>query len=360
MSDTFTSALRLQQPTVGGDIDTWGGITNTDWALVDQAIAGIAIINTSTVTSGTLSLTALDGAPDQSRCTLYQFTGTAISGGIDVFIPQSTKLGYAQNTSGQQVALGAATPGRVAVIPANTLTPAPITLFVCDGTNVDAPPIIANVEFINNNVTVNGTLSAIELDGTNGVFANDLQVDGVLQVFGLGLFETNVEVAGSVISLGTVESTLAMGTTGSFAAGGPAYLLGGVTITDGATIDTLTVTGVAAFDNNITTGGALTVSGLFTASSTIYANGALVVAGPATHNGISTFNGVNTFNNSMSIDTGVYMGPAAAIKTAFTVDGNLVTDSALIVSNGATMGLPTSNPGGSGVLWRSGNTVMIT
>ena len=63
MTDTYTTSLRLQQPTVGADANTWGTILNTDWSLVDTAIAGAATVSLTGLT--TYTLTTNNGAADQ-------------------------------------------------------------------------------------------------------------------------------------------------------------------------------------------------------------------------------------------------------------------------------------------------------
>lgn len=98
MTDSFTSRLRLQQPTVGADNNTWGGITNTDWQLVDDAVCGSTTINLNGLSSYTLS--AVEGGSDQARLNMLLFTGTP-SGNVTVTLPASVKFGWARNgTSG--------------------------------------------------------------------------------------------------------------------------------------------------------------------------------------------------------------------------------------------------------------------
>src|SRR6185437_17146909 len=96
MADTFTSTLRLQQPTVGADAATWGGYLNTDLVLIDNAINGVAAINIAGL--ATYSLTVANGAVDQARNLVYNFTG-ALSANCTVTLPPNAKFGYAINST---------------------------------------------------------------------------------------------------------------------------------------------------------------------------------------------------------------------------------------------------------------------
>lgn len=104
MADTFTSRLRLQQPTVGADSNTWGGILNTDWQLVDDAAQGVATIDLTGLT--TYTLTSNNGSADQARMAFYLFTG-ALTANCTVTIPDIDRVGWAANqtTGGYNVIL---------------------------------------------------------------------------------------------------------------------------------------------------------------------------------------------------------------------------------------------------------------
>src|ERR1700733_4640232 len=67
MVDFVTPFKALTEPTVGGDNNTWGGILNTDFSLIDSALGGtvsIAISGTTTAITST-----------QAQSTGYVFTG---------------------------------------------------------------------------------------------------------------------------------------------------------------------------------------------------------------------------------------------------------------------------------------------
>lgn len=169
MADTYTSSLRLQQPTIGGDAATWGGYLNTDLVLIDNAINGVATINLAGLSSYTL--TVGNGVVDQARNLVYNFTG-ALSGNCTVTVPQSVKFGYAINgtTGGHSVILTTGTGGTTLTLP----TAAWYQFFYCDSSNVLSPSIgfgyanFLNAVSIGGNLSVTGTttLSGVTTAGT--------------------------------------------------------------------------------------------------------------------------------------------------------------------------------------------------
>jgi hypothetical protein len=164
MADTFTTTLRLQQPTVGADAATWGGYLNTDLVLIDNAINGVASINIAGL--ATYPLTVANGAVDQARNYVYNFTG-ALSANCTVTLPPSAKFGYAINstTGGHRVIL---TTGSGTAL--NLPTAAWYQFFYCDGTNVFSPSIgFAYANFLND-VTVNGQIAVVGNATVSGTF----------------------------------------------------------------------------------------------------------------------------------------------------------------------------------------------
>lgn len=74
MASTFSNNLRIELIAVGEQANTWGGTTNNNLGtLLEQAITGGVSID---VTAGNVTLTALDGASDQSRPMVIIATGT--------------------------------------------------------------------------------------------------------------------------------------------------------------------------------------------------------------------------------------------------------------------------------------------
>lgn len=109
MPSTYSSLLRLELMATGEKSATWGDITNTNLGtLLEKSIAGLASVN---VTAGNVTLTALNGTDDESRCAIISVTGTP---GVsrNVVAPSSAKLYAVINGSNAAIVFkGAATSG---------------------------------------------------------------------------------------------------------------------------------------------------------------------------------------------------------------------------------------------------------
>ena len=109
MASTYSPYLRLELIGTGEQTGTWGNTTNINLGtLVDQAVAGTATID---VTLGDVTLTALNGASDQSRQAILKITGTPVAA-RNIVAPESSKWYLISNECGQTVTLkGASTTG---------------------------------------------------------------------------------------------------------------------------------------------------------------------------------------------------------------------------------------------------------
>jgi hypothetical protein len=131
MTTQYTPTLKLALPVTGELSGTWGDVVNDNiTSMVEQAIAGLATINTWTTNAHTL--TTVDGTTSESRCAMLVLTdtGTALSGAATVICPTASKIYIVKNTSGQSATIKTAAGTGIAV-------PNGETMFVfCDGTNV--------------------------------------------------------------------------------------------------------------------------------------------------------------------------------------------------------------------------------
>jgi hypothetical protein len=131
MTTAYTPTLKLALPVTGDLSGTWGDVVNDNiTSMVEQAIAGLATIDTWTTNAHTL--TTADGTTSESRCAMLVLTdsGTALSGAATVTCPTAAKLYIVKNTSGQSATIKTAAGTGIAV-------PNGETMFVfCDGTNV--------------------------------------------------------------------------------------------------------------------------------------------------------------------------------------------------------------------------------
>ena len=102
MPSTYSPSLRIELIGIGEQSNTWGVTTNNNLGtLIEQSIAGLVEVD---VTVGDVTLTALDGAADQSRNMILNVTGipgTARS----VFAPQVSKMYIITNNSDSDVTL---------------------------------------------------------------------------------------------------------------------------------------------------------------------------------------------------------------------------------------------------------------
>ena len=131
MTTQYSPILKLALPVQGELSGTWGDVVNDNiTSMVEQAIAGRAVINTWTTNSHTL--TTANGVTSESRCAMLELTdsGTALSGAGTVICPALSKIYIVKNASGQNIT--AKTPSGTGILVPNGRT----TFLFCDGTNV--------------------------------------------------------------------------------------------------------------------------------------------------------------------------------------------------------------------------------
>lgn len=102
MPSTYSPNLRIELIASGEQANTWGITTNNNLGtLIEQSIAGLVSID---VTAGDVTLTALDGASDQSRNMILDITGTPGTGRT-IFAPQVSKVYVLSNNSDDTVSI---------------------------------------------------------------------------------------------------------------------------------------------------------------------------------------------------------------------------------------------------------------
>jgi hypothetical protein len=173
---TFTSTIRLTEPTVGGDTGLWGGEINNDLVYIDEAVNQSVTIN---IADTDITLTADGSSGDQARYLRYRFSG-ALTADRTVTLPSNQKVGYASNdtTGGHSLTL---TTGAGTTL---TLSTDEWTLFQCDGTNVSAVPLSFGGTTTNDNAEAgrvgeylsNSRSSGAPIAMTNNVAVNVVQL----------------------------------------------------------------------------------------------------------------------------------------------------------------------------------------
>jgi hypothetical protein len=130
MTTAYTPILQLALPVTGELNGTWGDVVNNNiTSMVEQAIAGLATINTWTTASHTL--TTADGTTDEARCAILQCSGTP-GAAATVICPALSKIYIIKNsvTGGYAVTLKTSAGTGISVPNGGT------ALLYCDGTNV--------------------------------------------------------------------------------------------------------------------------------------------------------------------------------------------------------------------------------
>ena len=99
----YTSSLGLELITPGSQAGLWGNTTNNSLNLLDQAITGVTPYSGFTgVTGATWVPTDYNGAQDEARAAVFNFTGTA-TGPNTVEIPNKQKTYFVRNGTGQDI-----------------------------------------------------------------------------------------------------------------------------------------------------------------------------------------------------------------------------------------------------------------
>jgi microcystin-dependent protein len=171
---TYTTSLKIQEINTGDQSGTWGNTTNTNWTLIEQAVAGVQTISMG---NADYTLTNLNGVLDEARnmILVVQGTNSAIR---KVIAPQNQPkmyVVYNNTTGGYAITIGSPS-GSIVTIP-NGVTAQVYT----DGTNFFSAQTGSAGDFV-----VNGNFSATGSESVTG----NLSVGGTLSVTGASTFST--------------------------------------------------------------------------------------------------------------------------------------------------------------------------
>jgi len=95
MPSTYSSIIRIEKMTTGEKRSTWGSITNTNWELVEDAIAGWVDVS---MIDANYSLTTNNGSTDEARQLMVNLTG-AHTGTHTLTIPTVDKMYIIKNST---------------------------------------------------------------------------------------------------------------------------------------------------------------------------------------------------------------------------------------------------------------------
>ena len=131
MSSTYTSRIKLELQADGENANTWGQrLNNNVIQLVDDAVAAYTTIS---IGSASYTLTNNDGASDEARSAILEFTGV-VSVSINVIIPSQSKFYLVRDktTRESNASYVLQTAGNAGISP-------PVSsrgIFFCDGVNI--------------------------------------------------------------------------------------------------------------------------------------------------------------------------------------------------------------------------------
>ena len=151
MTTQYTPTLKLALPVTGELSGTWGDVVNDNiTSMIEQAIAGLATINSWTGNAHTL--TTANGTTSESRCAMLVAAtgGGAPSAAAEIICPAAAKLYVLQNNTSYAVTLKTSAGTGVAVAAGDT------AFLFCDGTNVNSCVTTIVNGHITGNLTVDG------------------------------------------------------------------------------------------------------------------------------------------------------------------------------------------------------------
>jgi hypothetical protein len=319
MATAYTPILQLALPVTGELQGTWGTVVNDNiTSMIEQAIAGLATINTWTTASHTL--TTANGTTSEARCAVLECSG-APGAAATVICPTSTKLYVIKNsvTGGYAVTLKTSAGTGISVPNGST------ALLYCDGTNVvSGATYMATVSTTQVDILAQGDLRLQDTTGGEYVAlqapatlsasytltlpADDGTAGQALITDGSGVLSWSSAASGDVYGpASATDNAVARfdGTTGKIIQNSV------VTIAD----TTGDMAGVGTFSS-----GAITSSAL-TSGRVPYAGTAGLIQDAA---GL-TFDG-STLSNTGRITTGTGVG-AGSSATQITIGGTLVSAS---------------------------------
>lgn len=169
MASSYTTNLKIQEIGTGEQAGVWGSTTNTNWMLIEQAVAGVQTI---TMSNANYTLTNLNGVLDEARNMVLVVQGTN-SGIYQIIVPANQTKFYVvsnQTTGGYPITIGTSGVGGSVISIPNGTTAQVYT----NGTNTYSAQTGSSGDFVvNGNLTVTGnetevgTLNASTLSVTN-------------------------------------------------------------------------------------------------------------------------------------------------------------------------------------------------
>jgi len=151
MASIYTTSLKIQEIGNGEQSGTWGSTTNTNWTLVEQAIAGVTQITMSNANFTLQTLNGVSQSPDgRSAVLVVSGSNSAIYQVITPLV-QKVYIVYNNTSGGYAITIGGATGAKI------TIPNGATAQVYCDGTDFYAAQTGAAGNFtIGGNLTVQG------------------------------------------------------------------------------------------------------------------------------------------------------------------------------------------------------------
>ena len=322
MASTFSTSLQLQLIGAGEQTGIWGTSTNTNWNLIEQAVAGVQAI---TMANANYTLSVANGTSDEAR-NMVLFVGGSNSAVRQIIAPLVPKVYVVyNNTSGGYAITIGGTTGNLATVPTGSST-----LVFCDGTNFYAGISAAAGNFsVAGNETVSGTAS---ITGNTSIGGN-LSVTGTTTLTGDATAPTQTGTDNSTKIATTAFVQSKVGTLGTMASQNASA----VAITGGA-IDGTTVGATTPSTGTFTTLNATSVPTLGEKTT--------VVASPAT----------GTINYDVITQSVLYYTSNSTANWTINIRGNGATTLNTLMAVGETRTITFLSPQNAGYY---ANTIQI-
>ena len=334
MASSYTTSLKIQEIGNGEQSGVWGSTTNTNWTLIEQAVAGVQTI---TMSNSNYTLTNLNGVSDEARNMVLVVQGTN-SGIYQVIIPVNQPKMYViynNTTGGYAITIGTTGVGGTLISVPNGVTAQVYT----DGTNTYSAQTGSAGNFL-----VNGNLSVTG----NQVDVGNMSVGGTFGVTGTSsLAATSFSVSPTAPTPTTGDNSTKVATT-AFVATATGSLgtmasqnANNVAITGG------TINGVTGTNSGMTVGTATNATNATNVTGTVgTANGGtgLTSAGASGHLLVS--NG-STWTSATLASSGVKLGLGITGEVWNNVTGSRSSGTQYTNTNGYAIAVSAKGTGAS-------------
>ena len=329
----YTSSLGLELITPGSQAGLWGNTTNNSLNLLDQAITGVTPYSGfAGVTGATWVPTDYNGAQDEARAAVFNFTGTA-TGPNTVEIPNKQKTYFVRNGTGQDIVFKTS----VGTTPCTVGAGYNLPVF-CDGNNNVYLAILApgagtlTVTGGGTGVTNFGSGGFIKSSGGTSALTSASKVNAATELTGAvpvangGTGAVSLTSGALLIGNGTgTVAALSGGVAGYVATwNGSTWVAsaptsGGVTNvtalsplnSSGGSTPQISLTGLVPTANGGTGASSLTGAGIVTTGDAQSISGGKTFNGTTTFNSTVNFNGITTSQAwNMTSTTSMYYLPA--------------------------------------------------